>query len=107
VPAGVQPVVSVDGAGNRYVFGSFEGSVPFGEGDATQTLDGTQSDLYVAKYGASGELAWVREFETSAGAAFPSAGAGGIDFDGAGGIVVAGHFVGRLNVGSRQLATPR
>lgn len=102
---GLQPVVSIDDEGNRYVFASFEGSVPFGEGDASQTLEGTHSDLFVAKYGADGELSWVREFETSPGAAFPSAAAGGIDYDGSGGIFVAGSFVGRLNVGSRQLAT--
>lgn len=102
---GSQPVVTVDDDGNRYVFGNFEGSVTFGEGDASQTLDGTNLDLYVAKYDAAGQLVWVQEFET--GSTFSSsASAGGIDFDGVDALFIAGHFAGRLRVGPRELATP-
>jgi hypothetical protein len=93
--------VALDPAGNRYVFGPFTGKVEFGEGRNAQTLNGTDSDLFVAKYDARGNLQWVQEFETSLNSAAPGADAAGIELDKFfGNLYVAGHFLGQLNVGS-------
>lgn len=96
-----QPVISVDEAGNRYVAGSFDGVVIFGEGADARTLEGTQSDVYVAKYAPSGALQWVRELESAPGAS--SATAQGIAVDYTGGVYVAGHFTNRVTIGSTTL----
>jgi hypothetical protein len=92
--------VALDEAGNRYVFGRFTGNVEFGAGRGAQTLNGTDGDLFVAKYDTSGNLQWIQEFETSIGGALPSADAVAIDFEKAlGNLYVGGTFRGRLTVG--------
>jgi hypothetical protein len=96
--------VALDAAGNRYVFGRFTGNVEFGEGRNAQLRNGTDTDLFVAKYDTAGNLQWLQEFETSVAGALPSAEAVGIDFDeGFGHLVVAGIFRGRLDVGATGL----
>lgn len=96
--------IALDEAANRYVFGRFTGNVTFGEGRNAQTRNGTDSDLFVAKYDADGNLQWVQEFETSVAGALPSAEAVAIDFEkGFSHLYVAGSFRGRLDVGSTSL----
>jgi hypothetical protein len=96
--------VALDAAGNRYVFGSFNGNVTFGEGRNGVTRNGTDNDLFVAKYDADGNLQWVQEFETSLAGALPSAQAAAIGFEqGFNHLYVAGTFRGRLDVGSTSL----
>ena len=96
--------VAVDGAGNRYVTGRFNGDVTFGEGANSQLLNGTD-DLFVAKYNVLGTLVWVREFESDfAGPGTPGATPGGIAADVAtNGLYVAGQFVNALNTGGPVL----
>ncbi len=55
--------IAVDGSGNTYITGIFEGSTTFGPGEAletTLTSDG-DSDIFIAKYNtADGNLIWAR-----------------------------------------------
>lgn len=96
--------IALDAAGNRFVFGRFTGNVTFGEGRNGQTRNGTDSDLFVAKYDVDGNLQWVQEFETSVAGALPSAEAAAIGFEqGFNHLYVAGTFRGRLDVGSTGL----
>ncbi|MCG8348865.1 MAG: hypothetical protein MI924_13925 [Chloroflexales bacterium] len=98
--------VALDEAGNRYVFGRFDGNVEFGEGSNGQSLNGTDGDLFIAKYDTGNNLLWVQEFETSVRGALPSANAAGIEFDDFfGNLYVAGDFRGGLDVGSKRLSS--
>jgi hypothetical protein len=71
--------ITVDGSGNSYLSGLFNGSATFGQGQPNQTtltslgLD----DIFVAQYDSSGVLQWVK-------------GAGGTGSDGGVGIAVDG-----------------
>lgn len=81
--------VVIDGAGNRYVAGYFQGSPDFdddGQSDATSAGD---DDVFVAKYDASGTFQWV----STAGGSGPDNGLG-IAIDGAGNSYVTGYFKG-------------
>jgi hypothetical protein len=54
--------IAVDGSGNTYITGVFEGSTTFGSGETletTLTSDG-DSDIFIAKYTADGDLIWAR-----------------------------------------------
>lgn len=96
--------VSVDGAGNRYVTGRFNGDVLLGEGANSQQLNGTD-DIFVAKYNVLGTLVWVKEFESDfANAAIPGATPTGIAADvGTNGLYVVGHFTNALITGGPVL----
>lgn len=63
--------VSVDGAGDPYVFGTFEGEATFGfESPATaQTLtSGEAEDKFIAHYDAAGNFMWVKHPDESGSA---------------------------------------
>jgi hypothetical protein len=54
--------IAVDGAGNRYVAGTFQGTASFGDGAGATTLSSRGgSDVFVAKYAPSGALIWARQ----------------------------------------------
>lgn len=60
--------VSVDGAGNPYVSGTFEGEAAFGleSPAATQTLMSEgPGDQFILHYGASGDFRWVKQLTGS------------------------------------------
>jgi len=78
--------IAVDGAGNSYVTGNFNGSATFGPGEANETtLFGTGPEIFVAKYDANGALVWAQ----SAGGSNIDTG-NGIAVDGAGNSYVTG-----------------
>ena len=96
--------VALDEGKNRYVFGNFNGTVEFGEGGNSQELQGTDSDLFVAKYDTNNNLLWIQEFETSIRGSLPGATPAGIEFDDIfGHLYVAGSFIGGLDIGTEQL----
>ncbi|HEX6428577.1 MAG TPA: SBBP repeat-containing protein, partial [Niastella sp.] len=53
--------VALDGSGNVYVAGSFNGSLDFdaGPGDATLTSAGS-NDIFIAKYDGNGSYIWAK-----------------------------------------------
>jgi hypothetical protein len=91
--------VAVDGLGNSYVSGLFNGSATFGQGQANQTTLTTVGldDIFVAKYDSNGVLQWVRR----AGGA-ESDGSLGIAVDGFGDSYVTGFFTGVATFGQGQ-----
>jgi hypothetical protein len=89
----------VDGSGNSYVTGYFDGSATFGAGEANQTVltaDGN-FDIFVAKYNSSGALHWAKR---AGGADFDEA--YGIAVDGSGNSYVTGYFEGSATFGAGE-----
>jgi hypothetical protein len=79
--------IGVDGAGNSYVTGTFEGVATFGAGEANQTTLTGSGDIFVAKYDSGGALVWAKR---AGGADVEEA--YGIAVDGAGNSYVTGLF---------------
>lgn len=89
--------VAVDRAGNAFVVGHFEGSLPL---DASHVLASKARSAFVAKLDRGGAVAWA--------VALPgtfSARADAVAVDPAGDPVVVGTFAGAISLGSRVLAT--
>jgi hypothetical protein len=78
--------IAVDGAGNSYVTGVFQGTGPFGNTNLTaHSL--VDYEIFVAKYDPTGELLWVRQ----AGGSLDDVGFG-ISVDSTGNSAVTGYF---------------
>lgn len=89
--------IAVDGAGNSYVTGSFEGSATFA---MTNLTSQGLSDVFVAKYDSSGSLLWARQAGgTNADAGF------GIAVDAQGNCYITGYFSGNADFGGTSLKT--
>ena len=84
--------ISVDGSGNVYITGSYNGTATFGAYQITSMGD---VDIYVAKYNSSGIAQWVR----SAGGTGSDNGRG-IALDGSGNIYVTGSYNGTATFGA-------
>ncbi len=83
---------AADGAGGVYVTGDFKGAVDFdGDGTADATSAGGY-DLFVARYDAAGDLAWVKSAGSVEGG--DSDASRGVTTDGAGGVYIAGWLGG-------------
>ena len=82
--------IAVDGSGNSYVTGSFDGTVTFGPGEANQTSLAAAGiyDTLVAKYDSSGALVWAKR----AGGVGSAADGFGIAVDGSGNSYITGSF---------------
>jgi len=90
--------VAVDGAGNAFVTGSFEGTVDFG-GGALVSAGGV--DIFLAKYNSSGNHVWSKRF----GAAATDHGYS-VALDVAGNVFVTGDFAGTtVDFGGGPLAS--
>jgi Tfp pilus assembly protein PilZ len=89
--------IAVDGAGNSYVTGSFEGNATFA---TTNLTSQGLSDVFVAKYDSSGSLLWARQAGgTNADAGF------GIAVDSQGNCYVTGYFSGNADFSGTSLNT--
>lgn len=87
--------IAVDGAGNAVVIGDFLGEVDFGSGKLVSEEHRT---MYLAAFGPDGESLWSRRFAVAMGPEL-----GGVQFDGAGDIVIHGRFWGELDLGGETL----
>ena len=89
--------IALDGSGNTYVTGYFEGTANFG--NITLTSSG-EKDIFIAKYDAAGNVLWAKR-------------AGGVEIDyssdisvdGSGNSYVTGIFVGTATFGSTTLTS--
>jgi hypothetical protein len=87
--------IAVDGSGNSYVTGMFNGTATFGEGGNQKTLISRGLlDIFVAKYNTAGGLVWAKQ----AGGANDELG-GWISVDGSGNSYVSGAFYGTATFG--------
>lgn len=91
--------IALDGNGNSVVTGRFAGTVALGLGEANQTIltSAGSNDIFVAKYGSSGQLVWARQ----AGGTDGDVGAG-IAVDGSGNGYVTGSFNGTATFGAGE-----
>jgi hypothetical protein len=90
--------VAVDGSKNVIITGYTFGSVDFGAG--TQPNQGPGSDVFVAKFGPSGSLAWGKLFGDGADQLGYGVAAGP-----AGDVVVTGGFLGTIDFGNNPLSS--
>jgi hypothetical protein len=89
--------MAVDGSGSIVVIGSFTGTVDFGGGPLTSA---GLSDIFVAKYSASGTYIWSKVFGNS------NDDIGyGVAIDSSGNVIVTGYFAGSVNFGGGTLQT--
>ena len=88
---------AVDGSGNVYVTGNFEGTVDFGGGDVTSAGD---KDVYVSKYNAAGVHQWTNTFGSH-----PSEYGYGVAVDGSGNVYTSGYFSGTVNFGAGNVTS--
>ncbi len=88
--------LAVDGNGNAFLSGSFQGTATFGQPGveplATNLVSSGQSDIFIAKYNTSGLVQWAR----GAGGSADDQGQG-IAVDGAGNVYVTGYFSGNVS----------
>ena len=85
--------VAVDGSGNIYTVGYFEGTVDFDPGAGTVNLTSAAgNDAFVSKLNSSGDLVWARTFGSTGLDTVKS-----VAVDGAGNIHIAGSFNGTVD----------
>jgi hypothetical protein len=89
--------VAVDSSGNVIVTGRFEGTVDFGGGPLTSA---GQTDVYVAKFGPSGNHLWSQHFGDDT---FQTA--VDVAVDTSGNVIVTGYFYGTINLGGQVLTS--
>ncbi len=89
--------VAVDGSGNVLVTGYFYGTANFGGGNLTSA---GSSDIFLAKYDASGVHQWSRRF----GGSSEDSGYA-VALDGLGNVLVTGYFTGTASLGSGNLVS--
>ncbi len=87
--------VATDDSGNTFVTGVFKGTVDFGFGPGSETLENGsgQYNLFVARYDADGSLAWV----TGTGPSVGSQDAYDVTVDGAGNVLITGRVDGSVD----------
>jgi hypothetical protein len=93
----VDYAVAVDGNGNVVLAGAFQNSVNLGTGSLTSA---GLSDIYVAKYSATGTPLWSKSF----GGTSYDAGSG-LAVDGNGNIFVTGYFQNAVTFGGTSLTS--
>lgn len=91
--------VAVDPGGNIAVTGTFYGQIDFGNGPLSNAdVNNNNADIFLARLDANGGALWSKRFgDTNNQTPF------GVAVDGAGNVVLAGHFKGTLNFGGANL----
>ncbi len=89
--------IEVDGSGNCYVTGFFNGTASF---DGTNVTSSGQQDVFIAKYTTAGALDWV----SSAGGSGADIG-NGIAVDNSGNVLVTGEFRGTATFGATNITS--
>ncbi|WP_374448613.1 SBBP repeat-containing protein, partial [Stella sp.] len=94
--------IAVDGSGNSYVAGSFNGTVDFDGAGGAPPLVSVDQDVFVAKYDTEGTLLWVRNPGSSSSHEYGL----GIAVDGSGNSYVTGDFYGTVDFDGVGSAPP-
>jgi hypothetical protein len=87
--------VAVDGSGNVYLTGAFEGAVDFGGGLLTGVRD---KDIFLAKYDVNGNHIWSRDY-----GGLDEDAALAISVDGSNNVLITGFFNNSINFGGGLL----
>lgn len=90
--------IDVDGSGNSYITGEFQGIATFG--NTTLTGSGPLPDIFIARYDISGNVLWAKR----AGGSTSDYGRN-IEVDGSGNSYITGEFEGSASFGSTMLTT--
>ena len=101
--------VAIDSVGNRYVTGSFGGTVDFEPGstrvDNSDVLTSNGSrDGFVAKYSPNDTLLWLKQFGGLADTGFDDTGTG-VALAGSGNVIVTGRFSGLASFAGSSLTS--
>ena len=89
--------IAVDGSGNSYITGSFDGTITFGNN--TLTSSGS-SDIFIAKLDGSGNYLWAKK---TGGTSVDSGNS--IAVDGSGNSYITGFFYGTATFGNTTLTS--
>jgi len=84
--------VAVDGSGNVFVTGHFEGTADFDPGGGDPHTSNGNEDVYLSKFDSSGDFQWAR---TWGGSGFDRG--WGVAADSAGNVYVTGEFYGKVD----------
>jgi chitodextrinase len=90
--------VAFDASGNVVVTGYFRGQASFG--GATLSAEGTQGDIFVAKYSSNGAHLWSKDFGGSGHDV-----SSGIAVDGGGNVITAGYFYNTITLDGESLTS--
>lgn len=94
--------IAVDGSGNVYVTGNFQGMATFGNITLNSSIG---QNMFVAKYDASGNAQWAQRAGTVGGNIGYGHSGRGIAVDRAGNAYVTGSFGGKITFGSVTLTS--
>jgi len=89
--------ITVDGSGNSYITGEFEGSASFG---STMLTSSGGVDIFIASYDASGNVLWAKR----AGGTLEDR-ASGVELDGSGNTYISGYFLGQASFDSTTITS--
>ena len=92
--------IAVDGSGNAFVTGRFDGQVTFG---GTTFSSGNRIDMFVAKYDAAGAVLWAKRAGASSVVGVTSG--DGVATTGSGRAVVTGRFDRQADFGGTTLTS--
>ena len=86
--------ITVDGSGNIYTTGSFQGTVDFDPGVGTSNLiTAGSNDIFISKLDAAGNFIWAKSMGGTTG----QVGSSSITVDGSGNVYTTGNFQGTVD----------
>jgi hypothetical protein len=92
--------------GNILLVGNYLGAPDFGGGPLPPTVGEDMSGVFIAKYSPNGTFVWARGFvPTAVSGAEVTAGGHVVTTDANGSLIVAGTFVGELNLGGETFTS--
>lgn len=91
--------VATDKNGNAYITGNYETTIIFG----TDTLKGSNSNAYLAKYNSSGSFLWATQPIATSKTSYSYGSS--VSIDEMGNVLITGSFTGNIQFGSYLLST--
>ncbi len=89
--------VATDLSNNIFITGSFSGSITFGTQTLVSSFDGTNEDIFLAKYDSQGNFTWVEQAGSDSSSAYSLG--NDVKVDNNGDILLTGKFSVQVNFG--------